>query len=68
MCWLGLTCKIARVCKTFAVHGFRKTKYDVTEGQIASIEFLENVKGVSRYRRLGLPLLGSITSTAVTAG
>ncbi|CAI8008562.1 hypothetical protein GBAR_LOCUS5862, partial [Geodia barretti] len=55
-------------CNRCIVHGFRKAKFDITEGQDGNIEFLKNVKGQSRYGRLGLPLLGNITSTAVTAG
>ena len=50
------------------VHGFRRSKYNVTEGQSVDVQFLANVKGESQYRRLGLPLLGTITSEAVTAG
>ena len=49
------------------VHGFRQWQYSVLEGKSVHIEFERDIKGQSRYPRLGVPLLGAITAKGYTA-
>ena len=58
------SCCYAAVSSLTLVHGFEKYVFSVEEGDRLNALFAKDVKGVSAFNSLLLPMLGTITSEA----